>query len=70
MATHLPVSAALFDGTDLNPDCDDNVWKANNFRTFNQPCVVPGASGHALGRGGEGAGNSGDAPGGMQRGAR
>lgn len=59
-----------FDGADLNPNCDNNLWKANNFRTFNQPCVVSGNSGNAVGRGGEGAGKSGDAPGGMHRPAR
>lgn len=59
-----------YDGFDANPECDDNVWKANNVRTFNQPCVVPGSSGHAFGRGGEGAGNSGNAPGGMVRAGR
>jgi parallel beta-helix repeat protein len=59
-----------FDGTDLNPNCDNNLWKANNLRTFNQACVVDGGSGKAPGRGGSGAGNSADAPGGINRPAR
>ncbi len=28
-----------FDGTDLNPMCDNNQWVANVFQTSNQPCV-------------------------------
>jgi hypothetical protein len=59
-----------FDGADLNPNCDNNLWKANNLRTLNQPCVVDGGSGKAPGRGGSGAGNSADAPGGINRPAR
>lgn len=47
-----------FDGFDGNPGCDNNSWVANIFRTFNQPCVVPGRSGSAPGRiGGAGASN-------------
>lgn len=59
-----------YDGFDGNVGCDDNLWRGNNLRTFNQPCVVPGASGQALGRGGAGAGSSADAPGGMMRAGR
>jgi len=69
MANHGRGNAG-FDGFDGNEDCDDNLWRGNNLRTFNQPCVVPGASGQALGRGGAGAGNSADAPGGMMRAGR
>ena len=29
-----------FDGTDLNPSCDNNAWVANVFGTVNQPCVA------------------------------
>lgn len=28
-----------FDGTDENPDCDNNTWTRNTFRTVNRPCV-------------------------------
>lgn len=31
---------AEFDGTDLNPNCDGNAWRANRLQTFNQLCVV------------------------------
>ena len=29
-----------FDGVDLNPGCDHNLWVANMFVTINQPCVA------------------------------
>ena len=29
-----------FDGSDFNPNCDNNDWSANVFVTYNQPCVV------------------------------
>lgn len=60
----------MYDGFDGNENCDNNKWKANNLRTFNQACVAPGASGNALGRGGAGNGNSGGNLEGMARGAR
>jgi len=31
-----------FDLKDGNADCDANVWSANQYRTFNQPCVTAG----------------------------
>ncbi|HVL99399.1 MAG TPA: carboxypeptidase-like regulatory domain-containing protein, partial [Egibacteraceae bacterium] len=30
---------ARFDGADLNPNCDNNDWRDNDFGTVNQPCV-------------------------------
>ena len=29
----------VFDGNDQNPDCDNNTWTNNRFRTVNAPCV-------------------------------
>ena len=31
-----------FDLKDGNPNCDNNIWFANRYRTFNQPCVTTG----------------------------
>lgn len=31
-----------FDLKDGNPNCDNNVWFGNRYRTFNQPCVTTG----------------------------
>ena len=31
-----------FDLKDGNPNCDQNVWFGNRYRTFNQPCVTAG----------------------------
>lgn len=46
-----------YDGN-LDPPCDDNLWRASLFVTVNQPCVVgPGGSGTAQGRTGERPGN-------------
>jgi len=28
-----------FDGNDQNPDCDNNIWTGNTFRTVSRPCV-------------------------------
>ena len=33
-----------FDGSDFNPDCDNNRWIANQFQVVNQPCVDPDAT--------------------------
>lgn len=35
-----PRSTPGFDLTDTNPACDANVWSANRFVTFSQPCVT------------------------------
>jgi hypothetical protein len=37
-----PVFGPSFDLKDANPACDANVWNANRYRTFNQPCVTAG----------------------------
>jgi parallel beta-helix repeat protein len=37
-----PVFGESFDLKDGNPNCDANVWFANRYRTFNQPCVTAG----------------------------
>ena len=37
-----PVFGPSFDLKDGNPNCDNNVWFANRYRTFNQPCVTAG----------------------------
>ncbi len=37
-----PVFGPSFDLKDGNPNCDANVWFANRYRTFNQPCVTAG----------------------------
>ncbi len=37
-----PVFGQSFDLKDGNPGCDANVWFANRYRTFNQPCVTTG----------------------------
>ncbi len=37
-----PVFGESFDLKDANPNCDANVWFANRYRTFNQPCVTAG----------------------------
>lgn len=37
-----PVFGQSFDLKDGNPNCDENVWFANRYRTFNQPCVTTG----------------------------
>lgn len=37
-----PVFGPSFDLKDANPNCDANVWFANRYRTFNQPCVTTG----------------------------
>ena len=29
-----------WDGADLNPNCDNNLWEENVFVTVNQPCVL------------------------------
>ena len=34
------LSLAGFDGSDGNVNCDNNVWSANVFVTYNQPCVA------------------------------
>ncbi|MEO5680213.1 MAG: right-handed parallel beta-helix repeat-containing protein [Acidimicrobiales bacterium] len=36
---------AEFDGTDLNPACDNNLWSGNHFTTVSQPCVAGGSPG-------------------------
>jgi hypothetical protein len=33
------------DGRDLNPNCDNNNWNGNQFRTVNQACVATGGTG-------------------------
>lgn len=33
-----------FDGSDFNPNCDNNRWIANQFQVVNQPCVDPDAT--------------------------
>lgn len=37
-----PIFGESFDLKDANPNCDDNTWFANRYRTFNQPCVTAG----------------------------
>ncbi len=37
-----PVFGPSFDLKDGNANCDANVWSANRYRTFNQPCVTSG----------------------------
>jgi len=37
-----PVFGPSFDLKDGNANCDANVWLANRYRTFNQPCVTTG----------------------------
>ena len=37
-----PVFGQSFDLKDGNVNCDANVWFANRYRTFNQPCVTAG----------------------------
>ncbi len=37
-----PVFGPSFDLKDGNPNCDQNVWFGNRYRTFNQPCVTVG----------------------------
>ena len=37
-----PVFGPSFDLKDGNANCDANVWFANRYRTFNQPCVTTG----------------------------
>ena len=39
-----PVFGPSFDLKDgnLTPPCDQNIWFANRYRTFNQPCVTAG----------------------------
>lgn len=37
-----PVFGPSFDLKDGNVNCDANVWFANRYRTFNQPCVTAG----------------------------
>jgi parallel beta-helix repeat protein len=37
-----PVFGQSFDLKDGNPNCDANLWFANRYRTFNQPCVTTG----------------------------
>ena len=29
-----------YDGADLNPNCDNNIWRANVLAKVNQPCVL------------------------------
>lgn len=29
-----------WDGADMNPNCDNNLWEKNVFATVNQPCVL------------------------------
>ncbi len=47
-----------FDGADFNPECDNNLWQGNRFRTVNQPCVADEGRGSTSARG-----RSGEAPG-------
>ena len=37
-----PVFGPSFDLKDGNPNCDNNTWFGNRYRTFNQPCVTTG----------------------------
>ena len=65
-------SGNLQDGTDLNPNCDNNRWSGNNFVTVNQPCVAAGNTGKGPKVDGNGkAGRSEEAKrGGLGRGGR